>query len=195
MELLEQLEAWDHHVDEDQLELMKKLDHAAKEKGLVHLSTQHEKIYNVYPCKVLHLEGKLSLIAEDAQDHCLIVIPVSEVREMSDIKTSGKPPKVSPFEVDEFIAAIRSMNEKEARLILKINNPTSVNLFPNYHFLGKPCMITNPNGDLIWAAYVEPGEDLFEWILSLGSHVEVLDPQKFKDDFLIYCEEKLRKVA
>ena len=56
-------------------------------------------------------------------------------------------------------------------------------------------MITIPNGDLIWAAYVEPCEDLFEWLLSLGSNVDILDPGRFKDEFLSYCEEKLRKIA
>jgi hypothetical protein len=104
-------------------------------------------------------------------------------------------PQLACFEVDDFVAAIRSMNEKETRLILKIHDPQSVNLFPDHHFLGKPCMITNPNGDLIWAAYVEPCCDLFEWLLGLGTNVEVLDPGKFKDEFLMYCEEKIRKVA
>jgi hypothetical protein len=87
------------------------------------------------------------------------------------------------------------MNEKETRLVLKIHHPGSVNLFPDHHFLGKPAMVTNGNGDLIWAAYVEPCEALFDWVASLGEDVEILDPTNFKEEFLSYCEEKLRKVA
>jgi hypothetical protein len=156
--------------------------------------TTHHKNYQVLPCKVIHLEGRLSLIAEDMNDHCLLVVPMIELMELTTIQ-STKSPRVTAFEVDEFIVAIRSMSEKETRLILKIHDPQSVNLFPNHHFLGKPCMITNPQGDLIWAAYVEPCDDLFEWLISLNGNVEILDPTKFKDDFLMYCEEKLRKVA
>lgn len=104
-------------------------------------------------------------------------------------------PKVTTFEVEEFITAIRAMNERETRLVLKIHDPQSTNLFPDHHFLGKPCMITNPNGDLIWAAYVEPCDALYEWLMTLGKNVEILDPIKFKEEYLIYCEEKLRKIA
>lgn len=98
--------------------------------------------------------------------------------------------RVMEFEVEEFITAIRAMNEKETRLILKIFDPQSVNLFPDHQFLGKPCMITNPNGDLIWAAYVEACEPLYEWLLSMGESVEILDPTTFKQEYLRYCEEK-----
>lgn len=194
MELLNQLDQWDLHLSEEQQSQVLKLDEAVTKKKLVNISTVSGKNYNVFPCKIIHLEGKLSMIAEDCGDHCLVVLAINEVQAVTEIETSSSP-KVSVFEVEEFIAAIRSMNERETRLILKIHDPQSVNLFPDHHFLGKPCMITNPNGDLIWAAYVEPCDDLFEWLLTLGSNVEILDPGKFKDEFLMYCEEKLRKTA
>lgn len=194
MELLNQLEAWDVELNERQQKSVSVLDEAVVLKGAVSFTTTKNKHYQVFPWKIIHLEGQLSMIAEDLSDHCMLVMPVSELIEVKMMETSSSP-KVSTFEVDEFIAAIRSMSEKETRLILKIHDPQSVNLFPDHHFLGKPCMITNPNGDLIWAAYVEPCDDLFEWLLSLGGNVEILDPSNFKDNFLMYCEEKLRKVA
>lgn len=194
MELLNQLEAWDVELNERQQKSVTILDEAVALKGAVSLTTTSSKKYQVFPWKIIHLEGQLSMVAEDLSDHCLLVIPVNELIEVTALETTTSA-KVSNFEVDEFIAAIRSMSEKETRLILKIHDPQSVNLFPDHHFLGKPCMITNPNGDLIWAAYVEACDDLFEWLLSLGGNVEILDPTNFKDDFLTYCEEKLRKVA
>ena len=134
------------------------------------------------------------MIAEDVNDHCLLVVPVNELVSVSNVDTTSHP-RVSSFEIEEFIFAIRSMSERETRLILKIHDPQFLNLFPDHQFLGKPCMVTNPNGDLIWAAYVEPCEDLFEWLISLKSNVEILDPIKFKEEYLTYCVEKLRKVA
>ncbi len=194
MELLSQLDHWDLQLSEPHQAFVSKLDEAVSQKAMVSIMTTIGKSYQMFPCKIIHLEGKLSMIAEDANDHCLIVLSISELKEVAIMEGTSQP-KVADFEIEEFIFAIRSMNEQETRLILKINDPQSVNLFPDHHFLGKPCMITNSNGDLIWAAYVEPCEDLFEWLLILGSNVEVLDPGKFKDEFLMYCEEKIRKVA
>lgn len=194
MELLNQLEVWDQEMTEIQQKMVKDMEEAIHEKHLLTLTTYEEKNYLVHPCKVLHLEGQLSLIAEDYQDHCLIIVPMKDIEHFENVPSSSEP-KVTSFEVEEFITAIRSMNEKETRLILKIHDPGSTNLFPDHHFLGKPCMITNPNGDLIWAAYVEPCDALYEWLMTLGKKVEILDPMKFKEEYLMYCEEKLRKVA
>lgn len=194
MELLNQLNHWDLQLSEAHQSLVTKLDEVVNQKAMVSITTISGKSYQMFPCKIIHLEGQLSMIAEDANDHCLVVMGLSEIKEVIVLEAICET-KVSSFEIDEFIVAIRSMNEKETRLILKIHDPQSVNLFPDHHFLGKPCMITNPNGDLIWAAYVEPCDDLFEWLLKLGTDVEVLDPSKFKDEFLMYCEEKIRKVA
>ncbi len=194
MELLSQLEMWDQELNDHQQKMVQQIETAIAEIQLISLTTTENKQYSVHPCKVLHLEGQLSLIAEDSQDHCLVVMSVQDLKSFEAVQTSSLP-KVTPFEVEEFITAIRAMNEKETRLILKIHDPQSTNLFPDHHFLGKPCMITNPNGDLIWAAYVEPCEALYEWLMTLGKNVEILDPIKFKEEYLMYCEEKLRKVA
>lgn len=194
MDLLNQLENWDQELSLEMQSFVTQLDQAVEQKKQVMLTTKSQKNYQVFPCKIIHLEGKLSMIGEDALDHCLVVVTLDELRAVEPVMSTSTS-KVAPFEIEEFIVAIRSMSEKETRLILKIHDPQSVNLFPEHHFLGKPCMITNSNGDLIWAAHVEPCEDLFEWLLSLESKVEVLDPGKFKDEFLAYCEEKLRKVA
>lgn len=194
MELLNQLDQWDIQLSDKHQKLVKSLDEMASNKSLISLTTTAGKAYQLFPCKIIHLEGQLSMIAEDANDHCLVVMSLTEIQEFSPLEAHISP-QVASFEVDEFIVAIRAMNEKETRLILKIHDPQSVNLFPDHHFLGKPCMITNPNGDLIWAAYVEPGEDLFEWIITLGTNVEVIDPGQFKDEFLRYCKEKVSKVA
>jgi hypothetical protein len=194
MDLFSKLEKAQNHFTIDQLMLIDVLDRGCDQRNLLQLKTIKGKWLQVYPWRTLHLEGSLSLIAEDGNDHCLMVLPVQEIVEATPV-TGTSASVVSLFEVEEFIGAVRSMSERETRLILKIYSPGTVNLFPEHHFLGKPCMITNPAGDMIWAAYVEPCADLFEWLLELGDNVEILDPTKFKDEYLSYCEEKLRKIA
>lgn len=194
MQILDQIESWDHEISSADQEIVNQLDEAVATHRVLALTTNEEKHYTVYACKVLHLEGHLTLISEDAADHCLMVIPLHSIQKCEAISKSGLP-RVTNFEIEEFIAAVRSMNERETRLILKIYNPQAVNLFPDHHFLGKPCMVTNPEGDLIWAAYVEPCHDLFDWVFSLSRHVEILDPTNFKEQYFSYLEEKMRKIA
>lgn len=194
MELLENLENWDREYSKEHEQMISILNQAINEKVMVRFSTKEDKEYLAFPCRLVHLEGNLSLIAEDSKDHCLMMTALEELKQV-EMWSSDKTPRVSLYEIDEFIAAVRSMNEKETRLILKINNPQAVNLFPDYQFLGKPCMITNPSGDIIWAAYVEPCDSLYDWLISLGNHVEILDPVQFRQDYLSYYEEKMRKVA
>ena len=80
--------------------------------------------------------------------------------------------------------------------MLKILNPEdSQELNPLYHYLRKPYVISNPKGDLIWAASIEECPDLYDWLSNLSHKVEILDPVSFKKNFLDYCEKKLKKIA
>lgn len=194
MQILAQIDSWDQDISHTDQLLVNALDEAVKSHQALTVKTHDEKHYNIFACKVLHLEGQLTLIAEDAGDHCLMVIPLMQIQSCEPLEKNGLP-RVTNYEIEEFITAVRSMNEKETRLILKIYNPQAVNLFPDHHFLGKPCMVTNPEGDLIWAAYVEPCQDLFDWVYSLSHHVEILDPTNFKEQYFSYLEDKMRKIA
>jgi hypothetical protein len=117
--------------------------------------------------------------------------------EVQNIKRAGKikAARANFHDVADFIRALRAMADNETRLVLKIKNPERFQLMPDYQFLGKPCLITNPEGDLIWAAWVEPGEEIFEWLMQMENYVEILEPSEFILDYAAYCEEKERKMA
>lgn len=146
------------------------------------------------PRTITHLEGHLTLVGEKYPEGSLQSIPLKKVLKYKEIKKEALF-VASSFELEKFISAIRSMNEREVRLILKIQNVNLNNLFPKHHFLGKPCLITSPRGDLIWAAYVEPCNGLYDWIMKFGKFIEILDPIGFKENYLQYCEEKIKKIA
>jgi hypothetical protein len=141
------------------------------------------------PCKLVHLEGALSVVGEEPHDHGLLAIPLVE---MQDIETlpHARPVRAHALEVEEFIHALRAMGDKETRLVLKIKDPSRFTLLPDYHHLGRPCLVTNADGDLIWAAWVEPCDDLYAWLASLADQVEILDPVDFMADYLAWCERK-----
>jgi hypothetical protein len=167
---------------------------ALLEKNTLVVECMNGKLWSLIPCKLTYLEGELALIAEETHDHGLVSLDLSEIKNIKSAEKI-KSPRASLHEVAEFITALRSMAESDTRLVLKIKNPEEFNLLPEYQFLGKPCLITNPEGDLIWAAWVEPCDELFEWLTTMDEHVEILEPSEFVLDYAVYCEEKLRKMA
>lgn len=158
------------------------------------LETPTKKIMSLIPCKIAFLEGELSLVAEATHEHGLMALPLKEI---INIKKSEKvkSARASSHEIAEFISALREMSETETRLVLKIKDPHQNKLLPDYQFLGKPYLVTNPDGDLIWAAWVEPSQELFDWLYEMRHTVEILEPGELVLDFAAFCEEKERKVA
>ncbi len=98
-------------------------------------------------------------------------------------------------EIEDFISGLRAVGENELRLVLKIYSQTKFETNVKRQHFANQCMVTNPMGDFIWAASIEPSDEVYEWIESLGPDVEILDPISFKKGFLEYCEAKLKKLA
>jgi hypothetical protein len=163
-------------------------------KNTILIETTNQKILNLIACKLSFLEGEMTLIAEETHDHGLLALALSEI---VNIKSSEKikEARAGQHEVNEFISALRAMSENELRLVLKIKDPQNFNLKPDYQFLGKPYFVTNPEGDLIWAAWVETSDELYDWLYEMEHFVEILEPSEFILDFAAYCEEKEKKLA
>ena len=173
---------------------MAQLEECILNHEVVTLARVNHKSIDVMPTKLIHVEGQMALICEDSHDHCLLSLPLEELTTIMGTGVVRAPHSVS-LEVSEFIHALRSMSDSETRLILKIKNPAQFSLAPDHEFLGRPCLVTNPDGDVIWAAYVEPSEELFDWLDSMEGQVEILDPPSFLADYATYCEAKSRKLA
>lgn len=149
---------------------------------------------NVYPHRIVHLDGELSLICESITDNCLTNIPIDTIINCNEY--DGEWERVfSKLEINDFISSLRAITDNEIRLVLKVYCRDRFENTPAHQHFGNPCIITNPNGDHIWAASIEPNNNVFEWLSELGADVEILDPISFKKQFLKYCEEKLKKIA
>ena len=176
-----------------------KLEFSIIDKSIVNLTFQNSKRISVFPHRLVHIEGGLSLIGEEVKDRTLVCIAVSEITSVDISLTDKYRPVFTMIELDDFITSLREINENEVRLVLKVHNPENFNNSPPHHFLRNPYVVTNPEGDTIWAASVEACEDLFDWILEHGETIEILDPHDFKMQYLEYCENLLedeqKKVA
>jgi len=181
-------------VDEFTEYKMQLIESAIITKQCLLVENQKGKVMTLIPCKLTYLEGRMTLIAEEAHDHSLLAMELVEVKNIKALAES-KLARAGVHEVAEFIRAIRSMNESEVRLVLKIRNPELFTLLPEYQFLGKPSLITNTEGDLIWAAWVEPCDELYEWLMTMEDQVEILEPSDFLMEYIVYCEQNSRKLA
>jgi len=162
-------------------------------KYLVLLELQESKLIEIFPQRLVYIDGMLSIIAEMTESKCLNTINVNDIKSLKLIKQHDYHGNFSTRAIDDFIYAIRAVNGNEVRLILKIFNENIVDINPPFHFQGNTYITTNASGDTIWASSVEISDQLFEWLLEIRDGAEILDPDGLKKNFLKYCHKKLQK--
>ncbi len=180
-------------IPEQHKELVEMIQSCLKDNFLLEVELQDHRTIDVYCHRLVYLDGGLSLVGEDSNDRCLVYFNIAEVTKANISIENGYTHNFSTMEINDFIVAIRAVTGQEERLVLKIRSQEDLDLKPEYHFLGSPYVTSNMRGDLIWAASVEVSNELFEWLLSIEAHVEILDPTSFKEEFLAYCENKLEQ--
>ena len=152
------------------------------------------RVLRAFPRKIVYLEEHLCLICENTSDHTLMQIQISALSSASKEDKKWNP-LFSRLEVDDFVSSMRKMAEFSTRLILKIKSYEKFQLNLGHQFFENPCVFTNGEGDIIWAATIEPNIKIFQWLESLGAEVEILESSHFKRKYLNYCENKLKKLA
>lgn len=177
-----------------QEEMLTFLEEAICEKFAVKVSTKDGKLASLYPRRVVYLDGSYALVAQGSHDSILSCLNIDEIASAVEEDISWAE-GVSNLEIEDFISSLRLVSDTEVRLVLKVYSRERFNSNLKRHFFGKQCMFTNPQGDFIWAASIEPNEQIFAWLEDLGQDVEILDPLSIKKEFLKYCEAKLKKLA
>ncbi|MCK5883502.1 MAG: WYL domain-containing protein [Bacteriovoracaceae bacterium] len=142
--------------------------------------------------QLLFLEDDLCLIGEDSSTGRLIYYPISEIQDVKIDCVGQYTAQYSELEVNAFLNAIRAVNENKVRLVLKIASDAE-DINPRYHYLGRPFLTNNWNGEKIWAATVEESDYLYQWLLSINERVEIMDPSSVKRGLLEYCKKQLEE--
>ncbi len=148
-----------------------------------------DKECNVFPHRLVFLDGILCLVGENIQDKTLVYFGLEDIKDVENLDIIYEA-NLSQIEVSEFIAHLRLINGKEERLVLKIYSQEQSDLLPEYHFLGNPFVTSSTEGDMIWAATLEMCDDVFHWLYKMKDRVEVLDPGHIRKEFSHYCELK-----
>jgi predicted DNA-binding transcriptional regulator YafY len=187
----------EEHVNEEMEELFHmatKIEEAILEKAVLTLRLKPNSCKDVYPFRLVYIEDSLTLIAEDTVDRCLVAISLHDVLFVKDDWQKSYEGHFTNLEVNDFISGLRSVSDEEVRLILKFKGMDNFEFPYPYHFFGNPYVVTNGEGDQIWAASVEPTPIIYDWLLELGESVEVLDPSSFKKNLEAYQQNKVNSL-
>jgi hypothetical protein len=166
----------------DKESIINAIDKAMAQALPLHISAQNKK-NEIWPHKVVFIDGKLTLIAEDIMDRCLVSFNIVELDSCLLLEKKNYHPNFALSETDDFVSAIRAVSGNEMRLILKVNSPEKVNLTPPYHFLANPYVTVNSEGEFIWAASVEVSDELYLWLTEMKDQIEILDPPEIRQKF------------
>ena len=166
--------------------LAKQIQNDIIQKNSIKLYFHHNKQCQIFPRRLVFLDGILSIIGEDIQCKALEFFPLSKISKIEKVDIKFDP-NLSQFQVNDFINDLRLVNGRQERLILKFHSQNGVDLIPNYHYLHNPYVTANPEGNMIWAATVEICDDVFLWLYQMRDRVEVLDPGMVKKEFAHYC--------
>jgi hypothetical protein len=151
------------------------------------LQFKNEKQCDLFPHRVVYLDGILSVVGEDTQSKILKFFPMSEIIEVNEVEYVYQP-NLTTIEVSEFINDLRLINGRQERLILKFHAMDKVDVLPEFHYLHNPYITSNAEGDMIWAATLEMCDDIFLWLYKMRDHIEILDPGFVRKEFVLYCE-------
>jgi hypothetical protein len=171
-----------------------KARNAVNKKCLLRVKTTNNKVISLFPRRIVNLDGVLNVIGEDDQDRCLINICFHQIKSVEIDPDLHFTPNLSNIEIDDFIEALRSVNDNEIRVVLKIKNKDINFKEPNFQYIKNPYLISNSDGDFIWAASMEMNSDLLDWLNSYHDEVEIMNPKILKVHYDSYVK-KLNKKA
>jgi hypothetical protein len=182
-------------LENNYTDLVHKLEKALKSEHICEFKLEDGLETSTYLHKIVYLEGMLSIIGEDINTKQIIAFGAHEIQDFETVEKHSYVRNFSSVEIDDFISAMRAIDGIEERLVLKVSSKLEGDITPKYIHLGKPFVTSNMEGDRIWVAHVEPSDELFEWLVALQDHVEIVDPASIKWGVLKYCEEKLKKAS
>ena len=165
------------------------LDGAIEQERTITLSLNGKK-YELFPLKVLYLEGKLCLISESVASGVLKIHKLMDIEKVG-VSKSPYSPKYSRFEIINILDGLKSINDNQVRIVIKILNPDKVDIADCYSLVSNPYMTTNPEGELIWAINASPNEPFYLWLYNNKDYIQILDPLDVKDQFSAFCRELL----
>lgn len=153
------------------------------------------ELYKIVPYQMMQTPDSTLVFGQNIIDNELIQITLEQVDFLKEYESDKLPQRFDQQQLEEFIASFAVASSSKIRIILKLSNPEVVDFNPDGIEIERPYMVQTFEGQYIWAAYVNVNETLFDWLLSFGQVIQILEPQNLQEHYLDYCEENLKKIA
>lgn len=159
--------------------------------GLIKINCENGKCIQVYPHRLVYLENKLCLIVEECTDNVILHFPLYKIASIELVNGLHYRAKFTQVEINDYLSAIRAMNGRGYRLVIKVAPGKHVNFSPKYHYFEKSYSVLNQDGEMIWAAYVEISNYLFQWLFEIDDSILILTPDYIKRKYEDFYQEKM----
>lgn len=174
-----------------------------QEKIQVEVKIYQTRLCILYLHMMIEMDGVQTIIAEDVNERYLLSASLDEIEILGlyedtkgeehsitgpYLQSGAYHPTYSKVEIGDFISAVRAVEGREVRLILKLKNH-EIDLNPEGLCFSRSYMTTNLKGEKIWATSVEKGPKLLQWLYENFSRFEILDPKDIEDEILKYYKQ------
>lgn len=150
---------------------------------------------DIKPLKTVEISSELMIIAEDFTHKCLTCYGIADITSVEVIDKDHLSSYTSQ-EIDKFINQLSAIDIESVRLVLRFKDCRPEDFVqPPFETNGRPFVIENKEDTFIWAATVDPSDDIYKWLSGLGEKVSVLGPDDFIKEYISFCETKLKKIA
>ncbi|WP_302699441.1 WYL domain-containing protein [Clostridium sp. 29_15] len=148
----------------------------------------------VQPFKLFIYKGEYYLIAKCLTKNDIRYFKLTRIKDM--IKTSFK--FVSDFNVDVYLKDAKENSlgiffEKSYNIKL-IVYPPMANTISERIWVDNQVITEFEDGRILFEATMKGGPEIVSWILSMQSHVEVLEPQSLKEELKEELEKMIKKL-
>ncbi|MFZ8934792.1 MAG: hypothetical protein ACO20H_07130 [Bacteriovoracaceae bacterium] len=145
----------------------------------------------ICPRRMLFIEDQLSVVGEDVSENCLTYFSLNDVRSFMVMTGKSHEKIYTNIQVNDFISQIRKLSGNESRIILRILSSNEIEFNPPFHLMENPCLITNYEGQKIYAATVEVCDEFFNWYHEHSDSFEILEPKSLKSSYEDYLNRKV----
>lgn len=170
-------------IDENDVDLIYNLKKAIGLKKSIRVHSKKDIVIEISPQRLTSIGDNICLIGEEVNEHYLSYIYIKSIEKI-DENLGDYEVKYTTMEINNFIMGLRIINDNEMRVILKLKGEEKANFIHPYIHFHHPCVLTNYEGEYIWAATTELTETFLNWLHDLDSQIEILSPPELKNAFL-----------
>ncbi|MCB9063190.1 MAG: WYL domain-containing protein [Halobacteriovoraceae bacterium] len=175
--------------------LLDKIEEGIENKIALSIKKNDAITVEVFPHKLVFLQDDLNLICENVKERTLMALKIDKIYGITFSLELNYSQNFADAQIEDFISAIRGVDDSEIRLVLKIYDLSLDFLNPKYIYMKDPCIIENIRGERIWAATLDNSKSMLDWLDTIIDRVEIVEPYSVEEELLRHRKKINKKKA